>query len=214
MKRLDTASGSGGRGFFARAEEDLDPATLRACRKGDRAALTAVFRAHAPRLEAVLRRVVGPSGDVEDLLQQTFAEAIGAFPRFRGDARVGTWLCSIAIHTAQRWLRNPGRRRAVALELVHEGALADRAVRPDDAADRRRLVARVYEALDGIAPKKRIAFILHALEDRPLDEVAVLMGATRMATKSRVYWARRELVRRVEKDPLLRELLSAKERER
>jgi len=54
--------------------------------------------------------------------------------------------------------------------------------------------------------KKRLAFVLYVFEGRPIDEVAALTGATRVATKSRVFWARRELLARVAADPVLREL--------
>jgi hypothetical protein len=44
--------------------------------------------------------------------------------------------------------------------------------------------------------------------------VAALMGATRAATKSRVFWARRELLARVRRDGGLRELTGAEGQER
>ena len=195
-------------------ETEPDATTLRACREGDRAALGSVLLAHAPMLERFLSRLVGPSPDVADLLQQTFAAAIVAFPRFRGDARVSTWLCSIAVHVAHRWLRGPERRRTVALELVSATRLRDDTADPGDRVDRRRLQRRLYEHLDAIGPKKRIAFVLHVLEERPIEEVAALMGATRAATKSRIFWARRALVRAVVHDSILRELLERKEHRR
>lgn len=189
-----------------RVAETDDARVLAACRGGDRVAIERVLLAHAHMLESVIARIAGPQADVEDMLQQTFAEAIVCFPRFRGEARVGTWLTSIAIHVAHRALRSPSRRRVVELELV--GEVAGESAPPDEQAHRRRAAARLYAVLDEIAPKKRIAFVLHAFEDRPIDEVASLMGASRAATKSRIFWARRELVRRLERDPVLRELVS------
>jgi DNA-directed RNA polymerase specialized sigma24 family protein len=58
-----------------------------------------------------------------------------------------------------------------------------------------------------IAPKKRIAFVLHVFEGRPIEEIATLTGASVTATKSRVFWARRELLKRAACDPMLRELV-------
>jgi hypothetical protein len=63
-----------------------------ACRRGDRSALESVFRAHAEPLARLLTRIVGPSIDIEDLLQDTFAAAIPAFRTFRGEASIKTWL--------------------------------------------------------------------------------------------------------------------------
>jgi DNA-directed RNA polymerase specialized sigma24 family protein len=67
-------------------------------------------------------------------------------------------------------------------------------------------IERLEQHLRALGPKKRIAFVLHVFEGMPLEEVAALMGAGLAATKSRVFWARRELMARAARDPLLREL--------
>jgi RNA polymerase sigma-70 factor (ECF subfamily) len=188
-----------------------DAATLDACRRGDRVALDAVLRAHVPVLDRLLTRLAGPSGDVEDLLQITLIEAVTAFPRFRGEASVQTWLCRIAVNVFRGHLRRPERRRRVALALVPEARdpvePADPAPGPDHVLERRRQLARLYQHLEAIGAKKRIAFVLHVIEGRPISAVAALMRASEMATKSRVFWARRELLARVRKDGRLREFL-------
>jgi RNA polymerase sigma-70 factor (ECF subfamily) len=215
------------RPFLHDTVADSNAAEIAACRRGERAAIAAVFRRHAAMLERALIRLVGPDADAEDLLQETFAEAIAGFSRFRGDAAIGTWLYRIAVNVAHKQLRRPHRRRTVSLEVVPEvvlevvpealiGAMSDGDTRrrPDELAQRRQLVERLYAHLDALGPKKRIAFLLHVIDDRPLAEVAALMGATRAATKSRVFLARRELLSRVRKDPGLRELVASGEGER
>src|SRR5512143_4164770 len=84
-----------------------DERTLEACRKGDRAALARGLTAESPAIERTLSRVVGSRADVEDLVQRTFVAAIVAFPRFRGEASVRTWLTSIAVRLAQAQLASP-----------------------------------------------------------------------------------------------------------
>lgn len=193
-----------------------DARTVEACRRGDRQALETVFRVQAPALERLIVRLVGPKADVEDLLQTTLMEALGAFPRFRGKASVRTWLGRIAVHVVHQHLRHPERRRRpVALDLVR-GHLepADPAPAPDRQAHVRRQLERLYEHLDAIGIKKRLSFVLFVLDGRSIEEVAALLGASRVATKSRVFWARRELLARVGADPVLRDLLANREDER
>jgi RNA polymerase sigma-70 factor (ECF subfamily) len=178
------------------------------CRRGERAALQEVFMTHAPYLERVLGRMAGPRLEVEDLLQSTFVAAIRAFPAFRGEAQVRTWLTRIAVRTTQERLRSAAHRRRGELPGLEETPdLAGRSSFAEHDLDARRSVERLYVHLGAIAPKKRIAFILHAFEGHPLEEVAALTGASLTATKSRVFWARRELLKRVARDPGLRELL-------
>lgn len=184
----------------------VDAATVEACRRGDRGALGRVYVQHAPELERLLGRLLGPKADVEDVLQQTFIAASRAFPRFRGEASVRTWLGRIAVHQAYEALRRPEIKRRAPLELV-----IDHAVSPDVGVERsyeaRRRLARLYEHLDTISAKQRIAFVLHVIEGHPIDEVTALMDAGVAATKSRVMWARRTLIKKAQRDPLLRDLV-------
>jgi RNA polymerase sigma-70 factor (ECF subfamily) len=179
---------------------------IEACRRGDRHALQSVFTTHAPYLERVLWRVAGRSLDVEDLLQSTLMAAIEAFPRFRGEAQVRTWLARIAVRTAQDRLRSAAHRLRKDVPDVEAAADRDTQSYTDRDLDARRRLARLEVHLAALGPKKRTAFVLHVFEGMPLEEVAALMGAGLAATKSRVFWARRELLKRAARDPLLREL--------
>lgn len=169
---------------------------IAACRRGDRGALEAVFRAHAPGLARVLKRIVGPSSDVEDLLQETFANAITSFASFRGEAAIRTWLHRIAIHVAHQHLRRPRHRREVEMP-EQEPAAADSS---DESPERRELARRLYAHLDALDPAKRVALVLYVIEGHTVDEIAVLVGASRTATRSRIFWARRALLRALKKD--------------
>lgn len=192
----------------SRAEADL----VERCRRGERDALEQVFRREGPALVAMLTRLVGDRHDVDDLLQTTFVEAMSAFPRFRGDAAVRTWLSRIAVNVVrQRWRRKAVRQRA-RLQIV--GSELDPAAPIDDVAAARRCLDRVYEHLAKIAIKKRLAFSLHVLDGRPIDEVAALMNASVAATRSRVFWARKALRKSAARDPILSDWLEAVQGER
>ena len=188
----------------ASAEKEAD--LVQACRQGDRDALASALLEHAPYLERLLIGIAGPVDEVQDLLQMTFVAAIRAFPRFRGEAQVRTWLSRIAVRIAQEQLRKPERRRLVSLELVRASRTEYESLAPDRQAETRRRLERLYHHLDAIAPKKRVAFVLHVFEGYPLDQVAALTGASLTATKSRVFWARRELLARARVDPVLRDI--------
>lgn len=190
-----------------RTELDL----IDACRRGDRSALQTVFTTHAPYLERVLWRVAGRSLDVEDLLQSTLMAAIEAFPRFRGEAQVRTWLARIAVRTAQDRLRSAAHRLRSHVPDLEAAADRDSESTADRDLDTRRKLQRLEYHLAALGPKKRTAFVLHVFEGMPLEEVAALTGAGVAATKSRVFWARRELLKRAARDPFLRELAQGAE---
>ncbi len=85
------------------------------------------------------------------------------------------------------------------------------APRADQEASSRQLARRLHALLDGIAPKKRVAFLLYTVEENSIEEVAALTGSSKAATKSRIWFARRELMALVKAHPDLEPLVDAAE---
>jgi RNA polymerase sigma-70 factor (ECF subfamily) len=195
-----------------RSLPDPDAATLDACRRGDREALGRVLRERAPMLVRLITRLCGPIADVEDLLQVTMISAVRALPGFRGEASLDTWLQRIAINAVRSHARRERPVRRASLELLRdEPDPPDPRPSAERVVDDRRRLERLHHHLSAIGGAKRVAYLLHAVEGLPVEEVAALMGAGRFATKSRIYWAGRALRARAKKDPLLADLVSREE---
>ncbi|HVR03055.1 MAG TPA: sigma-70 family RNA polymerase sigma factor [Polyangia bacterium] len=176
----------------------------RRCVDGDRAAQTRLFREEVRRVHGLLYRVLGPNGPHEDLIQETFLRVFRSLPQFRGESQLTTWIGGIALNVAYGYLRsNPPP--AVRLELVPDARVDESEAEQQVAA--RQGLRRVYQLLERMDPRLRIAFTLHAIDGRPLREVADLMSASLVATKARVWRARRELDKRAKRDPLLASFL-------
>ena len=58
---------------------------------------------------------------------------------------------------------------------------------------RGRELARVFAALDRIAPKKRVALLLRVVEGLGFEEIGEIVGARAEAVKKRVQHGQREL---------------------
>ncbi len=189
-----------------------DDELINRCRAGDRVALDRLFRAQSPALHRLLLRMVGPKPDVEDLLEATLIAAIDAFPRYRGEASVERWLASIATRIAFGHFRYSKHRKHAPLELLKGPAEpADNQPQPDTSFETRRRVERLYHHLDKLSPKIRMPFVLYFLEGRPIDEVAAIIGANVILTKGRIFHARRTLLARAKRDPVLQDLISRRE---
>jgi RNA polymerase sigma-70 factor, ECF subfamily len=186
-----------------------DPALVAGCRAQDPASLDRLFRLHVRYVERVIARLTGPTPDLEDLVQTTFIQAFGSVARYRGEASLRTWLTRIAVHVALHRLR-AGVRRQLPLELIPDDEEPrDPAPAPDRETENRQLARRLHTLLDRVAPKKRVAFLLYTVEERSIEEVAALTGASRAATKSRIWFARRELLALARANPELVELARA-----
>src|SRR3954470_14700731 len=78
----------------------------------------ALYRRHADDVARWAGRLMGHSGDVEDVVHQVFLVAQRRLPEFRGEAKVTTWLHEITIRVVQEarrrqrawWRWSPGAK--------------------------------------------------------------------------------------------------------
>lgn len=187
-------------GAPASATREYDLELAQRAASGDRAAQRELFLEQRTNVHRALYRILGSNRELEDLLQDAFIEIFRALPSFRGDSTLGRWCQTIAVRIAYLTI---SRRRppAVALALVEEIVASDVDVRRHTQV--REAARRLYAALDRIEAKQRIAFALGVIDGKPLAEVAELTQTTVFAVKTRVWRARRELMRRASKDAVL-----------
>lgn len=177
-----------------------DLALAQQAASGDRVAQRALFAAHKGSVHHTLFRILGNNRELEDLIQDAFLEIFRALPSFRGDSTLHRWCQTIATRTA--YLAISRRRPAsVELALVEDELPNDHDPRRD--VQVREVARRLYAALDRLEAKQRIAFALAVVDGLPLAEVAQLTETTMIAVKTRVWRARRELNKRVARDPVL-----------
>ena len=176
-----------------------------ACRRRDPAAERALFRREYPRVNATVYRLLGSTADADDVVQDTFVAVFQGLARFRGEARLSTWIDRIAVRVVFQHVR-ARRGTPLPLELVRD--VGDDRAPVDDHVGARDGLRRLYQVLAALRPEMRIAFALHAIDGRPIAEVSRLVGASLVATKVRIWRARRELERRAAADAVLRAYLA------
>jgi RNA polymerase sigma-70 factor (ECF subfamily) len=160
---------------------------------GDDSALRELFSRHAPWLAARLRAVL-PAADVEDVLQETFLavwQGAGSYQPARREGAAGGWLWGIARRQAALLLRRRGPA-AVALPAVLAVG-GQHASDPAEAALARADLEQAVAALGPAGGPEREVWRLLYLEDRPVAEVAQLMGVPVGTVKSRAHRVRRLL---------------------
>ena len=154
---------------------------------GDGTALRQLFDQHAPWLAARLRKAL-PADDVEDVLQETFLAVWKNAGTYRPQGTPAAWLWVIARNQAALLLR---KRGPATLALLDEGGpVGDPA---EAAAIRTDLDVAAAAALGPPGCPDREVWRLMYEEDRPIAEVAELMGVPEGTVKSRAHRVRRLL---------------------
>ncbi len=155
---------------------------------GDQAAMRALWTRHAPHIDVVVRRLVGQDADLAaDVAQEVWIQIFRALPKFRGEARFGTWAHRIAVNRTLNALRRS--RRTSSLEVDVEDDTAS--VEPE--AERALLAASIEEAAGRLSPGARTVFLLHDVEGYTHEEIAAELGITPGGSKSQLFKARAKL---------------------
>ncbi|MFO0725292.1 MAG: sigma-70 family RNA polymerase sigma factor [Myxococcota bacterium] len=156
----------------------------------------AVVKEHGPAVLRQLRRIFGPRADIDDVYQAVFVEVIRSLPSFAGRSNLKTWVHRITLNVAYQEMRLSYRSKGHS-ELDEEDPALTVEGDPESAATSRQAMEQLYQALEALDPKKRIAVVLHDIEDKPLREVAEILGRPLQTVASQVRSGRAELAERL-----------------
>lgn len=160
---------------------DDDEQIVRAAAAGDRVALAAFVRdtqEHVWRYCAYL----GRGDDVGDLVQETYARALRALPRFEGRTTGRVWLLAIARRVCADAVRGAQRRRAVEARWRRERAPAPTTE-----------TVTIELLVSALSPERREAFVLTQIVGLPYAVAADVCRVPIGTIRSRVARAREEL---------------------
>jgi RNA polymerase sigma-70 factor, ECF subfamily len=158
--------------------------------RGLEAELEALVRRHYRSVQALLRRLIGPRPEAQDLVQETFLRARGRVPE--GEAAAAAYLRRIATNLAAGWWRAQGRTDQ-RLELPESVLSND----PGPAAQlaQAELEDSLRVAIAALPERCRLAFVARVLEGLEYPAVAAGLGVAEATARQQVMEARQRLAR-------------------
>jgi len=190
-------------GHRSRPEPGLsDRELLAAIRHGDGSSAQLLYDRLQPAIEHAIRRVLRQRTEQnDDLIQITFERIVRGIieDKFAGQSSLTTWASAIAGHVAIDALRRSVRERRLFSNTTPtevsplpsgERAMAERRL------EARSEIQRLHRILGKMKPSLAETLVLFDVLGHNLDEVAALLGITPSAAQSRLFRARKELVRR------------------
>ena len=182
-----------------------DQITIRRAINGDESALRAIWTQYAPRIDALVRRLVGDPDQAADVAQEVWIQIFRALPGYRGDSQFSTWAHRIAVNRTLNALRSLRRVSRIEVDIEEDSF----SVEHD--GDRSMLAQTIDEAVQKLSPGARHVFVLHDVEGYTHEEIATELGITSGGSKSQLFKARAKLRRLLA--PLMDESMPAKEEE-
>ncbi|SNS95559.1 RNA polymerase sigma-70 factor, ECF subfamily [Noviherbaspirillum humi] len=181
-------------------------------RAGASQAFMVLMRRHNRQLFRVVRSILRDDVEAEEALQEAYLQAYRKLDQFRGESALSTWLTRIAINEA--YMRQ--RRSTRQAEIVQLGsdidpaweetaraepAMSDAAGSPEQHAMRTEARRLLEAKIDALPQAFRTVFVLRAVEEMPVEEVAALLGMPEATVRTRYFRARSML-----REALAREL--------
>ncbi len=174
--------------------------SIEALQSGDRAEFARLVDAYSTQIYRLGLKMLGNQQDAEDILQNTFLNAITHMKSFEGRSSLSTWLYRIAANEALMLIRK--RKPNINIEdIQHEDA--DEIPLPETFVDwsvlpeKELLTGEAQKAIEAAVKKLpeslRMVFILRDVEDLSIKETAEVLNLTEVNVKTRLLRARMAL---------------------
>lgn len=181
-------------------DQIIDELLVLESQDGNRAALDLLLRRWADRIGARAGVLCGQREGAGEVAQRSMIAVARGIWRLEDPGALGGWIMRIVAHRASDWIRERARQRrrergfasqvdATIVNTVGDGL--------GSGVDDR---ARVRRALDRMEPERRAILVLHYAHGVPMEGLARVLDIPPGTAKSRLFHARRELGRLLERD--------------
>ena len=183
-----------------------DKVLVARCKEGDRDAFRILVQKYERRIYGIVVGMIRDREEAWDLTQEVFVKVYRHLGSFEGNSSLYTWMYRITVNLCIDHIR---KRKNAVLEYDdarnHDGPVGlDSPVgKPADTPPQRllreELVGKVNLALEKLSPKHKQIIILREVEGLAYQEIADVLGISIGTVMSRLFHARKNMQRVLEK---------------
>jgi RNA polymerase sigma factor (sigma-70 family) len=165
------------------SDQDL----MKLIQSGDFSPAAEIFDRYSTRIYNFAYRFVKTPEAAEDATQEVFVKMLRHAQQFHGDAKLSTWLFSIAANHCRDHLRKADNKSKESDDtLIHLPAPGSS---PEAELERKQDEVRVRRALELLTAEQREAILLSRYQGLSYAEIAQIAGCSEGAVKTRVFRA-------------------------
>ena len=137
--------------------------------------------------------------EAEEAAQDVFMEVYKSIRKFRGDAKLSTWIYRIATtKSLERIRKRKSQKRFAFLKSltgsgVEEVQPVSDFMHPGVQLERKENAATLFKAIQQLPENQKVAFTLHKIEGLPYQEICDIMGISMSSVESLMFRARKNL---------------------
>lgn len=155
--------------------QELDALSLARAKRGERAALEAIYARYSRACYTLAMRVLADRAAAEDVVQDVFVRLLATIRGFRGDAPFGAWLKRMTANATIDVLRRNRR-------FADEDAESVLATTTDGGGGE--ITADAWSLLQRLPARARAIVLLHEVEGYTHKELAAMFGQSESYSKS------------------------------
>jgi len=169
-------------------------------KSGDQQALETIFNLYSVKLYNIALRILGEPADTEEVIQDVFWTVYRKAKSFQGNSQFSTWLYRLTVNAALGKIRRRKNNKEVDYEEYLPKFQTDghHSVRPvvdwsdnlDEQYSKHELQEVLGKALNELKPLDKSVVVLSDLEGLSDKEIAVSLGLSVSAVKTRLHRAR------------------------
>jgi RNA polymerase sigma-70 factor, ECF subfamily len=153
----------------------------------------------SPMVRRILRRILGPGSDVEDLTQEVFLRLFQQVPTIRDPIAFRAFVIAITVRAAQHQLR----QARILRDKISSDAELMAKLQGNSDVESEYAVIRFYQVLDRLRKRDRTAFVLRFIEGMQLDDIAETLRTSRPTVQRCLVRAQQRVRLLAERDAFL-----------
>jgi RNA polymerase sigma factor (sigma-70 family) len=168
---------------------------IRKVLKGDREAFGEIVEKYQKLVMHIVFRMVRGNPDREDICQDIFVKVYQNLSRYRGEAKLSTWIAKIAYNTCLNHLEKRKKDHTNrSLDENEPHILYDNTSdAPDDYIESRDIRRIVQQEMKNIPPRYRVILSLYHMDNLGYREIGEIMNMPEGTVKNYLFRARQKL---------------------
>ena len=155
-----------------------------------------VYEEYAQPVYRFLLSLTGNDDLAEELLSETFYQAFRHIDKFEGRCNLYTWLCQIGKNA---WIKECRRNKRYSEIRLDDLVIPDDQPGLEEAVINREMYRKVLKALQNLKDPYRDVFILHAIGEVKLKEIAFIYEKTESWARVTYFRAKQLIAQEVSK---------------
>lgn len=170
-------------------------------KNGDNTAFKQLFDQYRHFVYNICYRMSGNREEAEDATQDVFVKIFHSIERFRGEAKLSSWIYRIAVNTCLKRERQKKLANWVSLDILFQNKKEFYPIDHEDAPEQQMEHIQREQIVQGairqLPARQKAALILHRYQDLSYEEIAQVMEISLSAVESLLHRSKENLTKKL-----------------